>query len=285
MSDKTIEFNGKTLQPLLLKPTVLGYVQQLYNRRFFIVADAKGKAFRTTRDYAFWRIWLVLLPIFDILIYAFIFGFILKTSRGVESFLSFLVIGVIFFGFMSQFLTAAVGVIQVNKNLIDSFNFPRAAVVFSHALRYFLDNLIPALIAVVGALLLKDTVSIPWTVLLVVPLYLLLHLFGLGLMLIVARLTAFRPEVKVVVNLFSRAWFFLSGVFFSIERFVDHEAVQQIMMANPAYKFLTAIRDCVVYDTAPSWSLWGGLIAWSVGLFLVGFVFFWQAEEKYVNVR
>ena len=136
-----------------------------------------------------------------------------------------------------------------------------------------------------GALLLKDTVSIPWTVLLVVPLYLLLHLFGLGLMLIVARLTAFRPEVKVVVNLFSRAWFFLSGVFFSIERFVDHEAVQQVMMANPAYKFLTAIRDCVVYGTAPSWSLWGGLIAWSVGLFLVGFVFFWQAEEKYVNVR
>lgn len=285
MSDKTIEFNGKNLQPLLLKPTVFGYVQQLYNRRFFIVADAKGKAFRTTRDYAFWRIWLVLLPIFDILIYAFIFGFILKTSRGVESFLSFLVIGVIFFGFIAQFLSSAIGVIQVNKNLIDSFNFPRAAVVFSHLLRYFLDDLIPATIAVTGAVLLKDTFSLHWSVLLVIPLYLLLHLFGLGLMLIVARLTAFRPEVKVLVNLFGRAWFFLSGVFFSIERFVDHEVVQHMMMANPAYKFLTALRSCVVYDTVPSWSLWGDLIAWSVGLFIVGFIFFWQAEEKYVNVR
>ena len=285
MSDKLIEFNGKNLQPLLLKPTLFGYVRQLYSRRFFIVADAKGKAFRTTRDYAFWRIWLILLPIFDIVIYAFIFGLILKTSRGVESFLSFLVIGVIFFGFMSQFLNAAVGVIQVNKNLIDSFNFPRAAVVFSHLLRYFLDNLIPAAIAVIGAVVLKDTFSIHWSVLLVVPLYLLMHLFGLGLMLIVARLTAFHSEVKVVVNLFARAWFFLSGVFFSIEKFVDHQSVQQIMMANPAYKFLSALRFCVVYDTVPPWSLWAELVVWSVGLFLIGFIFFWQAEEKYVNVR
>lgn len=285
MSDKLIEFNGKNLQPLLLKPTLFGYVRQLYSRRYFIVADAKGKAFRTTRDYAFWRIWLILLPIFDILMYGFIFGFILKTSRGIESFLSFLVIGVIFFGFISQFLNAAVGVIQVNKNLIDSFNFPRAAVVFSHLLRYFLDNLIPAIIAVVGAVMLKDTFSIHWSALFAVPLYLLMHLFGLGLMLIVARLTAFHSEAKVIVNLFGRAWFFLSGVFFSIERFVDHQAVQQIMMANPAYKFLSALRSCVVYDTIPSWSLWVELIVWSVGLFLIGFIFFWQAEEKYVNVR
>ena len=57
------------------------------------------------------------------------------------------------------------------------------------------------------------------------------------------------------------------------------------MMANPAYKFLSALRSCVVYDTVPSWSLWGGIVAWSVGLFLFGFIFFWQAEEKYVNVR
>lgn len=285
MSDDVIRYNGQSLQPLLLKPTLFGYLRQLHDRRFFIIADAKGKAFRTTRDYALWRIWLVLMPVLDIVIYAFIFGFVLKTSRGVESFLSFLVIGVIFFGFMSQFLTAAVGLIQVNKNLIDSFNFPRAAVVFSHVLRYFLDNLIPATIAVIGAVALKDEFSISWTIILVIPLYLLMHVFGLGLMLIVARLTAFRPEFKVAVNLFSRAWFFISGVFFSIERFVDHEVVQKIMMANPAYMFLTAIRECVVYDSVPSWELWAQLAAWSVGLFIIGFIFFWQAEEKYVNIR
>lgn len=57
------------------------------------------------------------------------------------------------------------------------------------------------------------------------------------------------------------------------------------MMANPAYKFLTAIRECVVYDSVPSWELWAQLAAWSVGLFIIGFIFFWQAEEKYVNIR
>lgn len=225
------------------------------------------------------------MPMLDIAVYAFIFGFVLRLDKGIESFISYLVIGVIFFGFLSNFLSAGLGLIQVNRNLIDSFNFPRATLVFSHVLRYFLDNLIPAGIAVIGALLLSDSPSLEWTIWLVVPLYLLMHIFGLGFMLIVARLSAFRPEVKVAVNLFNRAWFFISGVFFSIEKFVDHTLVQQIMVANPAYKFLTALRESVIYGQVPNLQLWGELLAWSIGAFIFGFVFFWAAEERYVRVK
>lgn len=285
MNNREVIFDDRQLKPLLLKPSLSGYAQQLAERRHFIFEDAKDKAFRTTRDYALWRAWLVILPMLDIAMYAFIFGYILRFDRGIESFLGYLVIGVIFFGFLSNFLSAGIGLVQVNRNLIDSFNFPRAALVFSHVLRYFLDNLIPAVIAVAGALLLKDSPTVGWSALLVIPLYVLMHIFGAGLMLVVARLSAFRPEVKVVVNLFNRAWFFISGVFFSIEKFVEHATVQQIMAANPAYKFLTAVRDCVVYDRIPSGQIWIELIAWSIGIFLFGFIFFWEAEERYVRVK
>lgn len=285
MENRAISYDADLLKPLLLKPTLVEYVRQLIDRRYFIFEDAKGKAFRTTRDYSLWRAWLVLMPMLDIAVYAFIFGFVLRLDKGIESFISYLVIGVIFFGFLSNFLSAGLGLIQVNRNLIDSFNFPRATLVFSHVLRYFLDNLIPAGIAVIGALLLSDSPSLEWTIWLVVPLYLLMHIFGLGFMLIVARLSAFRPEVKVAVNLFNRAWFFISGVFFSIEKFVDHTLVQQIMVANPAYKFLTALRESVIYGQVPNLQLWGELLAWSIGAFIFGFVFFWAAEERYVRVK
>ena len=272
------------LQPLTMKPSLSQYLQDLWSRRYFILADAKGKSFRTTRDYTLWRLWLLIEPLTSIVVFAFVFGFVLKTSRGIESFLSFLTIGTIFFGFLTSLVSSGVNLIQVNRNLIASFNFPRAAVVVSHTVRYFLDHLIPAGVAIVAALLLRDTIGVSWTILLVVPIYILMHMFGLGFMFIVARLSAFHPETKVFVSLFTQAWFFVSGVFFSVERFVDNPGVQKVMVNNPGYQFLQAVRDCVVYDRIPSLQTWGVLLGWSIGLCLVGLIFFWLAEDKYASI-
>ncbi|PNK21999.1 ABC transporter permease, partial [Bacillus thuringiensis] len=69
-----------------------------------------------------------------------------------------------------------------------------------------------------------------WTVMLVVPLFLVLHVFTLGLTLIVARITAFIPDAKPLVALLQRALFFVSGIFFSVERFNDQPLIQEIML-------------------------------------------------------
>ena len=103
-------------------------------------------------------------------------------------------------------------------------------------------------------------------------------------MMITARLTAQIPEVKTILGLVSRGLFFLSGVMFSIDRFAEHSAVHQVMSANPCYIFLTAVRDASIYRTAPSLATWGGLIAWSLGAIVFGFIFFWRAEDKYVRL-
>ena len=143
----------------------------------------------------------------------------------------------------------------------------------------------PAFVAIVAATLLKQHVSISWTYLLVVPIYLLIHLFGLGIMLVVARLSAFRPETKVLVKLASQAWFYVSGVFFSIDRFVEHATLQSVMTANPGYVFLDALRDCIVYSEVPSMDAWLKMLIWSVVLFVVGLIFFWRAEERYAGIN
>ena len=272
------------LEPLTMKPSLGRYLKDLWSRRYFIYADARAKSFRTTRAYALWRLWLLIEPLTSIVVFAFVFGFVLKTSRGIESFLSFLTIGTIFFGFLTSLVSSGVNLIQVNRNLIASFNFPRAAVVVSHTLRYFLDHLIPAGVAIVAALLLRENHGISWTILLVIPVYLLMHIFGLGCMFVVARLSAFHPETKVFVSLFTQAWFFVSGVFFSVERFVNNPGVQTVMVNNPGYQFLQAVRDCVVYDRVPSLQTWAVLCAWSIGLLIVGLVFFWMAEDKYGSI-
>ena len=276
--------DASRLQTLQSRPTLADYCRQLWERRFYIWTDARYKALRTTKDYRLWRTWLVLQPLLDVAFYAFLFGFVLKTSRGIDNFIGYLILGVIFMRMMVGLTNQGTMLIRNSKGMIKTFQFPRAALPISQTIRSMLDNVLPAVIAVVVAMASQSFHGLSWTVFLIIPLYLMLHLFGCGLMLVIARLTAEIPDSKALLNFVTRVWFFLSGVMFSIERFVDHPVLLQLMTANPAYIFLTAIRDSVIYGKAPSLAVWGELSLWTLGAFLVGLVYFWMAEAKYVRL-
>lgn len=276
--------NPEGLHPLATRPTLGEYISKLVARRHFIVADARAKALRTTRDYRLWQLWLVLNPLFDVALYGFLFGLLLKTSRGIENFIGFLFIGIIFMSMMTGLMNSGISLMQSSRSMIRAFQFPRASIPFSTALRSLIDNVLPACVALIAAFLFQWGTWPSWTVVFVIPLFLLIHVFGCGLMMITARLTAQIPEAKTILGLLTRGLFFLSGVMFSIDRFAEHSVVHQVMTANPCYIFLTAIRDSTIYRTAPSLETWGQLLAWSVGAFVIGFIFFWRAEDQYVRL-
>lgn len=283
-SGPTFMVNTDSLQSLQTRPSFAEYCRQLWDRRVFIWTDARFKALRTTKDYRLWRTWLVLQPLLDVAFYAFLFGLILKTSRGIDNFVGFLILGVIFMRMIVGQMTQGIMLIRNSRGMIQTFSFPKASLAISQTLRSMLDNILPGVMAVLMALAAQNFSPLNWSIVLVIPLFVLLHIFGCGLMLVTARLTAVIPDTRALINFFAQAWFFLSGVMFSIDRFVDHPMLHDAMTANPAYQFLTAIRGSVLYETPPSLATWGTLIMWSIGTFLVGMIYFWQAEARYVRL-
>ena len=131
------------------------YLKEIWARRDYITADAKAKAFRTTRDYKWWRFWLIGSPLLEALLYGFMFGVLLKTSRGVENFVGFVIIGITLFGAMNRLLMAGVGLIEANKGMIRAFSFPTATITFSVILRYIYDLTPSVIIASIVALLFQ----------------------------------------------------------------------------------------------------------------------------------
>ena len=53
------------------------------------------------------------------------------------------------------------------------------------------------------------------------------------------------------------------------------------MDLNPGYLMISMYRDAILYQRVPEARVWLILSAWSLGLALVGFVFFWEKEEDY----
>lgn len=280
-----IKVDGSALFTMQARPSLGHYLSQLWQRRHFIIAEARSKSLNPGADMILGNLWLILNPILDVAVYAFIFGIILKTNRGIENFVGFLIIGVIYFSFFNRTVLAGSGLIQNSKALITSFSFPKASLAFSQFVRKIIDNSIPAVVAVVLALLTQYQKPVSWKIVFVIPLYFMLHIFSLGVQFYVARATAFMPDLKPIVNLVLRTLFFCSGVFYSMDYFSGSRLIRTVMEYNPVYMFLMAVRDATLYDTIPELHTWIVLASWTFGMFFTGLVFFWSAEERYPRVQ
>lgn len=279
-----IVVESEGLNSLATRASISEYIGELWDRRYFIWADARAKALRSTRKYRLWRLWLFANPLLNVVFYGFLFGVLFRTSRGVENYIGFLFIGITFMGMLNGLVTAGSGLIANSRAMIRAFQFPRAALPFAQTLKAAIDNLIPAAMALLTAFLLQWGKPPSWTLVFIVPLYIMIHLFGCGLMMLIARVTAQIPDIKALIPILTQAWFFLSGVMFSLDRFSHVPTIQNLMSHNPAYVFLTAVRNVSIYTSAPSLATWLVLLAWCLGTFIVGFIVFWQAEDKYVRL-
>jgi teichoic acid transport system permease protein len=257
------------------------YFEQLWRRRHFILAESRakvaGKSSRNLLGYA----WLVLNPLLNGLGFYFIFGFILNTSRGIENFVGFLLIGVFFFQFTIRTVTGGAQSIRNGQSMIRAFAFPRAALPISVVVREVMNFLPTFVVMVIIILLFPPGENLTWRVLLIVPCFLLQVIFVQGCAFIVARLCHMVPDLVNIIQVGSRFWLYASGVFFSIDRFVDHPVLTAIMKINPMYSYLQIVRNSLLYGTdSPIW-MWLLGAGWAISFLIFGFLFFYRGEETY----
>ncbi|WP_249670792.1 ABC transporter permease [Cellulomonas wangleii] len=285
--------DGTVLRPVASRPAFGEYLRLLWLRRHFIVADARAKVSTSNSGTLLGRVWLVLSPLLDAAVYLVIFGLLLRSSRGIDNFIGYLLIGVFLFRLTSRTVSTGARSLVAGRSLVRSFAFPRAALPLASVAREALA-FVPTLVLLVVLILFTrpaaaDTWAAPAELIgwrwLLVPLVLALQLaMNLGLTLIAARATARVPDLGQVIGVLMRFWLYGSAVFFSFDRFIDHPTLLRVVEMNPMFLVLDIVRDCLLYGQTPAWESWAVLSAWSVGLLVAGAVFFWRGEESYGSV-
>lgn len=263
-------------------PNWRDYFQEIWHYRHFIWVNGKTRARLRNSGFVLGSFWTVARPILDIAIYGLIFGVLLHTSRGVENFLPFLLVGVGWFGPLTNSLNDAAGLMRTYRNLLRSFNFPRAIIPLSGWVTAIL-NALPTLVIASGVgFILGGNFEAPYRLLLLIPLFFLMAAFTLGIFFGVSSATYFFPDLKVFISTISRIWFYVSGVFFSIDSLFDIDYVRFVSNANPAFYLLQLAREIVVYGgIGGAWN-WAALTSLSVSCFLIGLLIFKLGESRYV---
>ncbi|WP_426936741.1 ABC transporter permease [Brevibacterium sp. LE-L] len=274
--------SSEGLVPVGRRTSLSSYLAALWNRRHFIIAESRAKMSSSTRKNLLGYGWLFLNPLLSVLAYWFVFGFILQTSRGIDNFVGFLVIGVFVFGYTGKCMTGGTGSIRSGASMIKGFQFPRAALPISTVVRNFLDFMPTLLVMVIVLAVVPPLEVITWRVILVIPVIVLQTIFNVGLACFLARLGHKIPDLTNFMSIVSRFWLYGSGVFFSIEdRLGNHPALLEAMQYNPMHAYLTLVRNSLLYGVDTDPKMWIVGTVWAFGLLIVGFLFFWRGEENY----
>lgn len=274
--------SSEGLVPVGKRTSLRSYLTALWNRRHFIIAESRAKMSSSTRKNLLGYGWLFLNPLLSVLAFWFIFGFILESSRGIDNFIGYLVIGVFFFQYTGKCMTGGTNSIRSGASMIKGFQFPRAALPISTVVRNFLDFIPSVVVMILLIAVIEPAEVITWRVLLIVPIIALQTIFNVGLACFLARIGHKIPDLSNFMSIISRFWLYGSGVFFSIEdRLDNHPAILAAMQFNPMHSYLTLARNSLLYGVdSPAW-MWAMGIVWAFGLLIVGFVFFWRGEESY----
>ena len=261
-----------------MRPTIPEYIGQLWGRREFALLVPLGELRQRNMNTVLGGLWHVLNPLFQALIYYFLFGVVLDTRGSIDNYAVWLVVGLITFTYTQKSVGSASGIIIQRVAMLRTLTFPAGILPISVTLGEFLAHG-PALLVM---LIIAASVYVPgpaW--LLVLPIVLLQTLFNLGLGFFVARLTVHFHDFSQLLGHLLKMWLLASGVMFSFQEAPDG-LVRDLLEANPGYIFVKLTRDVVFEGVIDPQYLRSALI-WSLGTLAVGFLFFHRYEGRYSN--
>jgi teichoic acid transport system permease protein len=272
------------LRRAIARPNVPSYLRQLWARRHFILTYATSRNVSKYSESALGGLWQVLTPLLNAAVYWLMFGLILgqKDSPGIgDNYTAFLITGVMVFTFTQRTVTGGAKSISANLSLIRALHFPRAALPLAYTIQELQQ--LGWSMGVLIALVLVTGEPVTWLWLLI-PVALSLQLvFNIGASLFMARIGAFVRDMNQLLPFILRTWLYASGVFYSItDRTADlPEILRWALEFNPAAAYIEFMRDLLIYERFPERWAWTTCIFWAVFALIVGFWYFWRAEERY----
>ena len=264
-------------------PPLGSYLKQTWQRRDFIIELARARSTAEYSDSLLGRVWQLLTPLLNAAIYFFIFGILLGTKKGIENYTTFLVAGVFVFNFMQVSVTLAASALPRNLLLIQAIHFPKLVLPLAVVVQQFQQYLVSLAVLIVIVLLSGEPVTLMW---LAMPVVLILQiLFATGLGLIFARWGANSRDINQLLPFFTRTWRYVSGVFFSITVFTATfaEWISTVLLLNPGAVYIDLVRDSLMTSQTNRPIIWLMGVFWAFLFFLVGLIYFYRGERKYVS--
>ena len=273
-----------------VRPPLGRYIKQVWERRSFIWNLSASRAYSRNQGSYLGQAWAILRPVLDAAVYVIIFGFLFHSSApGIENRAAFITIGTFTYSLFQTSVMSGLNSVPTNLQLIRSHKFPRAVVPLATVMTetvLFAPILVAmmAVVLVTGVLPGMGVVVPTWSWLTLPFAAVLLAVFSAGVAMFFARLGARAPDIANAMPFILTLGRYASGAMFLISAMVPDELwLKPLLLHQPVAIYLELFRaafgnEPLIPMTA---GLWLEATAWAVGVFAIGFLYFWRAEETY----
>jgi teichoic acid transport system permease protein len=252
------------------------YVRALWRRREFGFELSRSSLRAAHFGTVFGQLWLVISPLLLGAVYFVLVAIISGQSQGAE-FFAHLLAGLFVFYFIAGAMTAGSKSVVGGGRLIMNMAFPRVLLPLSSVLTAFMRFLpTMAVLVVVGAI---ARVPIGAHLLLALPLLAFIVVFASGMAMVFATLQVYFRDTSNFLPYFTRMWLYLSPVLYYIDQVP--EGLRPFSAFNPLFWLIGAWGELLVRGNVPSATVWLGCVLWSVGTFVVGWLFLTSREREF----
>lgn len=251
--------------------------KNLYNYREFLKTSIK-KEFRGKYKKSFLGVlWSFLNPLFQLLVYAIVFPFILK--NGIENYTMFLIVALIPWTFFNSTVLQSAASIVTNGGIIKKVYFPREIIPISTATSNLLNFFITGIIVIVA--LFISGIGIGPSILMLPLVVIIQYILQLGIAFILSSITVYIRDVEYLMNVFMMLMFYMSPIVYSADMIPDK--FLPLFKLNPMFHIIKYYREILYYKQMPELSGLVMLFGICIVVLILGYLIFRKLEKRFAE--
>lgn len=257
-------------------PPLGPYFREIWYRREFLMELSKTNVRSGQLGTVFGRAWNIINPLLMGLVY-FLLVTILRGGRQGPEFFVYLIAGMFLFTVLTTSMTKGAVSVTGNKGMLTGTSmptalFPLAAVVT--AIRKFIPSII---VLVLLAAVMGVYPKLTW--LAAVAMFGFLILLATGTAFFFATLQVYFRDTKDFLSYLARIGLFCSPILWKASELPP--VLTPMQYINPAFDMIGGWSMALVYGQWPTSAMWIGAAAWSIGVLVIGFLFFVSRERDF----
>ncbi len=224
--------------------------------------------------------WAILQPLSLMLIFSVIFTYFVKVPTEGIPYPIFSYSALLPWTFLATSISLAVPSLVQNMNLVTKIYFPREILPISVVAASFVDFLVASVVFVCMMLFYRVPFSI--TLLLMPVLVVMQTLLTVGVVLFASAVNVFYRDVRFVVPLAIQLWMYATPIIYPVT--LIPERFRGLYMLNPMAGLIECYRAVALRATWPNWTYLGIVAGVSVGVFMLGYLYFKHVEWQFADL-
>lgn len=249
-----------------------------YREYVFFAAKADLKA-EVANSYLN-RLWWLLEPFFNMLVYVLVFGRVM--GRSVQNYATFVFSALLMFNYFSKTINYSVKCVRNNRDIVTKVYLPKYVLLISNMILNFYKLLFSMLVLVV--MLFVFRVQIGWNIFFMIPAYLVMIFLAFGVGMIFLHFGVYVDDLSYAVGILLQMLMFLSGEFYDVITSLPAPLNVMLMCLNPTAMFIDTMRNALLYNVAANLPLVGIWMIISILLCYIGIHIVYKNENGYVKV-